>query len=157
MNKLRNLAIAVITSFGLSFLVQLEGYKLKAYLDGANVPTICVGHTKGVRIGDVATKAQCEVYLKEDIKVSEAVVRKYVKVTITQNQYDALVLFVFNVGETNFRTSTLLRKLNASDIIGASDEFVKWNRITVNGSKVESKGLTNRRIAERNLFLKDYL
>lgn len=72
-----------------------------------------------------------------------------VKVPLNQNQFDALVSFAFNLGLGNLKSSTLLKKLNASDYIGASKEFERWNRA---GGKVLN-GLTRRRIAERDLFL----
>lgn len=157
--KARIAALAVLSAFGLSELVTGEGgYVRNAYLDSAGVPTICVGHTRGVKMGDVATRAQCEAYLREDLRWSEAAVRRLVKVPLTQHQYDTLVIFTFNVGEVNFANSTLLRKLNAGDTVGALHEFPKWNKIRDPKTKalVVSRGLTNRRAMEMRLFLKDY-
>lgn len=73
-----------------------------------------------------------------------------VEVPLNQNQFDALASFTYNLGETNLSSSTLLKKLNAKDYTGASNEFLKWNRA---GGKVLN-GLVRRREAERNLFLK---
>ena len=70
-------------------------------------------------------------------------------VELTQGQFDALVSFAYNVGSRALSTSTLLKKLNAGDIKGAADEFLRWNK---SGGKV-MPGLTNRRKAERALFL----
>lgn len=155
--RLRNLAIAAISAVGLSALISLEGTKLTAYQDGAGVWTICQGHTKGVYKGMKATTAQCEAFLREDIKTFETVVKKYVKAPLTQNQFDALVIFAFNVGEASFRNSTLLAKVNRQDYAGASQEFTRWVLITdpKTGQKVVSKGLYNRRLAEQQLFLKE--
>jgi lysozyme len=72
-----------------------------------------------------------------------------VKAPINQNQFDALVSFVYNVGAGNFAKSTLLKKLNKADYQGAGDEFLRWNR---GGGKVLN-GLIRRRDAERSLFL----
>lgn len=159
MGKLRNLAVAVVSAFGLQYLVTLEGYKLKAYPDGAGVWTICVGHTKGVRQGQTATRAQCDKWLEEDLRYFSHVVRTSVRQPVTQNQFDALVIFAFNIGETKFKSSTLLRKLNAGDFIGAANEFPRWNKIKdpATGKLIPSKGLSNRRRAEQQLFIKDMI
>lgn len=158
MMSLRNLAIAVIGSAGLSLAMYWEGLKLDAYLDEAGVPTICYGHTKGVKMGDRATKAQCEAYLREDMAWAQRDVRTLVKVPIGQNQFDALTVFTFNVGTTNFSTSTMLRKINAGDLCyGAANEFQRWSNLRDYKTKELrfSKGLYNRRTAERDLFIKD--
>jgi lysozyme len=81
-------------------------------------------------------------------------VEKHVIVPLTDNQYAALVSFVFNMGETNFRNSTLLRRLNAKDYAAVPAELAKWNKVTVDGQKVPSMGLTKRRKAEAELWLK---
>ena len=75
---------------------------------------------------------------------------KYVSGTLTQNQFDALVSFCYNVGQSNLLSSTLLKKLNNKDYKGASNEFLKWNK---SGGKV-LQGLANRRKDEREVFLK---
>lgn len=155
--KLRILAVAVLSSLGLSTLIDGEGMRTEAYLDGAGVPTICVGHTKGVKMGMKVTEYECEVFLRQDLAWSEAAVRRLVKVPVTQHQYDALVLFVFNVGEAQFANSTLLRKLNSGDTAGALAEFPKWNKIRnpKTGKLEPSRGLSNRRRMEMNLFIKE--
>jgi len=155
--SLRNLGVAVISSVGLSLAAYYEGLKLDAYLDEAGVPTICYGHTKGVKMGDRATKAQCDRFLTEDMAWAQAVVRKSVTTPITQNQFDALTVFVFNVGAGNFNSSTLLRKLNLEDHLGAAAEFPKWSNLRDSRTSQLrfSKGLWNRRMAEQALFLKD--
>lgn len=155
---IRSFVAAAISSLGLSILIQWEAVRTTAYLDSAGIWTICVGHTKGVYQGMKATRDQCDVWLKEDLKIAERAVQRFVTYPISQNQYDALVIFTFNVGVEAFRTSTLLRKLNAGDIIGASNEFPRWNKERDPKTKQHrvSKGLTNRRKAEQQLFLKDY-
>jgi len=76
-----------------------------------------------------------------------------VKVALTQNQFDALVSFVYNLGVEAFRTSTLLRKLNNADYRGAAAEFKRWKNATVNGKLTELAGLVRRRKSEEQLFL----
>ena len=81
--------------------------------------------------------------------------RRSWRVVITPRQRAALVSITFNIGSGGFRRSTLLRRLNAGNYEGAADAFLMWNKITVNGRKVVSLGLSNRRERERALFLKD--
>lgn len=134
---------------GISLIQSFESLRLKAYDDGVGVPTIGWGHTKGVKWGDTCTKEQADQWLLEDLAVAEKAVNAYVKVDLSQGQYDALVSFTFNVGTGALKSSTLLKKLNAGDYLGAADEFPRWNK---GGGKV-MKGLTRRRAAERELFL----
>jgi lysozyme len=143
---------------GRKAIAQHEGTRLTAYLDSVGVWTIGVGHTaaagapapkKGMKI----TAAECDEILARDLAAVEADVNRLVKVPITQNQFDALVSLVFNIGGTAFRKSSLLKKLNAGDVAGAGAQFLVWNKGTVKGKKVAIKGLTTRRQAERALFL----
>ncbi|NEP37557.1 lysozyme, partial [Moorena sp. SIO3B2] len=86
---------------------------------------------------------------RQDLESSESTVSNLVKVSLTDNQFSALVSFVFNIGPTAFRRSTLLRKLNHGDDQGAANEFLRWNK---GGGRV-LLGLSKRREAERKLFL----
>ena len=134
---------------GIQAIQGYEGVKLHAYLDSVNVPTIGVGHTLGVKMGDVITPEQAEEFLRSDLKSAEYAVNNYVTAPLNQNQFDALASFVFNLGSGAFKSSTLLKKLNSVDYQGAADEFPKWNKA---GGKV-LQGLVNRRAAERTMFL----
>lgn len=125
-----------------------EGIKLKAYLDSVGVPTIGFGHTKGVKMGDVCTLAQAQEYLKEDLKSAVNDVNRLVQVKLTQNQFDACVDFVFNLGGTNFAKSTLLKYINEGNFVAAANEFPKWNK----AGGVVLAGLVKRRQAEKELF-----
>ena len=87
--------------------------------------------------------------MREDIKVAEKAVSEYTDVDLSQNEFDALVSFTFNLGGGAFRRSTLLRKLNEGDRAEAADQLLRWNRA---GGKV-LRGLTRRREAERTMFL----
>ncbi|MEJ0003475.1 MAG: lysozyme [Pararobbsia sp.] len=107
------------------------------------------GHTgPDVHYGMDITRELADAWLRADIVVAEAAVKRWVKVPLTQGEYDALVDFVFNVGAGNFRRSTLLRKLNAGDKDGAMAEFARWNR----AGGVVLGGLVKRREAECMLF-----
>lgn len=128
-----------------------EGLRLTAYKDGGGVWTIGYGHTgSDVREGLTIPLSEAERLLTRDLRVAEGHVNDAVKVKLTQNQFDALVSFVYNVGGGAFRSSTLLKLLNAGDYEGAANQFPRWNKD--NGKVVN--GLTNRRHEERELFLR---
>ena len=127
-----------------------EGDRLVAYQDSKGVWTIGYGHTRGVFPGMTCSQQQSERWLIEDLAWAEAMVNRFVKVQLTQNEFDALVDFVFNVGSGNFKSSTLLKLVNANDMEDAVREFVKWDHC---GGK-EVAGLLRRRQAEAQLFSK---
>ena len=136
---------------GLELIKKWEGVKLTAYLPTPNdVWTIGYGHTKTARPGMTITLQEAEKLLVQDLSWVEEALAKHVKVPLNQNQYDALSSFVYNLGETNFASSTLLRKLNEGDYTGAADQLPRWNK---QKGKV-LRGLTNRRLEEKALFLK---
>ena len=131
-----------------------EALRLEAYLPTAHdVWTIGWGHTATARQGMTITTPQAEKLLRDDLKWVREVLAKDVKVPLTQPQYDALASFVFNLGGANFRSSTLLKKLNAKDYTGAADELLKWDKQRQSGKMVTLRGLTKRRKEERELFL----
>jgi len=129
-----------------------EGLRLTAYKCPAGVLTIGWGHTKTVERGMTVNKEYAEILLTNDIAEFEDAINKLVKVTINQNQFDALVSFVFNVGTENFKNSTLLKKINAKDFTGAAKEFLRWNKARKNGTLVVMQGLQRRREMEKDLF-----
>jgi len=142
---------------GLALIKQSEGFRGNAYPDpatGGKPYTIGNGTTvypsgMPVKLGDKVTEQQADAYLRNDVKKFEAAVSKAVKVKLTQGQFDALVSFTYNVGPAKMTSSTLIKKLNAGDVKGAADEFLRWNKAA---GKVMA-GLTTRRAAERALFL----
>lgn len=138
---------------GLALIKSFEGLRLKAYQDQAGVWTVGYGHIRGVRPDAVCTEAEAELFLKTDLNSAESAVHDLVKVELTSNEFSALVSFVFNLGKSAFAGSTLLKKLNAGDYLGAAKEFKKWNKIRIKGKLTPSKGLDRRRAAEAALFL----
>lgn len=133
---------------GISLIKQHEGLRLTAYQCSADVWTIGYGHTQGVRMGDTCTQEQADAWLLEDVERAEKAVRRE-GLELTQNQFDALVSFVFNVGETAFKSSTLLKKIKANPYDPSiASEFAKWKYA---GGKVIT-GLANRRTKESNLY-----
>jgi len=141
---------------GLDLIKSFEGLFLKPYLCPADVPTIGYGtimypNGKKVTLKDPEiTQAQAEEYLAHEVNEKAAGVEKYVTIPINQNQFDALVSFAYNLGVGALQKSTLLKLLNAGNISGAAEQFLRWNK----AGGVELKGLTRRREAERSLFLK---
>ena len=144
-----------ISQRGLELIKEFEGFSANAYLCPAKIITIGYGNTfyadgTKVKLGDQISKTDA-------LKLLEVVVNRdfadkifpYIKVKVTQNQFDAMVSLAYNIGVGNFSKSTLLKKVNAGDFVGASNEFLRWNKA---GGK-ELLGLTKRREREKQLFL----
>lgn len=136
---------------GTALIKQSEGLELQAYPDAVHIPTICYGSTYGVKLGQTATLQECEELLVRDATYAGKALDRHVQVQISQRQYDALVSFVYNVGETQFRTSTLLKRINAGQCKLAAAEFDRW--VYAKGKKL--RGLVRRRANERKLFETD--
>lgn len=133
---------------GINLIKQHEGLRLEAYRCPAGIYTIGYGHTAGVRRGDVIDERRAEQLLADDLKKFEGVVSRECP-GVNQNQFDALVSFTFNLGETNLRKSTLLKCVKANpDNQNIYTEFLRWNK-----SKGEVlPGLIRRRKAEADLY-----
>ncbi|ECD3895791.1 lysozyme [Salmonella enterica subsp. enterica serovar Gloucester] len=138
-----------VSDNGRAFIRAREGVKLVAYQDGGGVWTIGYGHTRGVKQGQVINHEQADEFLNNDLRQVESCISERVTVALNQNQFDALVSFVFNVGRQAFSDSTLLKKLNEGNYRAAADQFTRW--VYDNDQFVQ--GLYNRRVAERDLFL----
>jgi lysozyme len=155
--KLSNQGIKLIKSF--------EGLRLSAYRDVAGIWTIGYGSTryhdgKPVKPGDkLADEQQADALFNNTLGQYEDAVNKYVKVPLTQSQFDALVSFTYNEGTGALKESTLLKKLNEKDnpdsYRDAADQFLVWNKITSpqTGEKEACTDLSIRRRQERQLFL----
>ena len=126
-----------------------EGCRLAAYRDSAGTLTIGYGHTDGVQDGDTCTPEQAEFWLNSDMTAAGLWVSRYVTTELTQNQFDALSDWVFNLGAGNFEESSLLRYVNARQFDAASEEFPKW----FHAGGVVLPGLVSRRAAEQQLFV----
>lgn len=143
-----------ISAKGYALIKKLEGFRASAYLDTGNVWTIGFGTIKypdgrAVKQGDSCTEDQATQWLMNDCKWVDTCLDRYLTVNITQNQFDALASFVYNVGETQFTKSTMLRLINANQSRAAAEQFDRW--VFDDGRKVE--GLANRRTAEKQLFI----
>lgn len=144
-----------INQAGLNLIEQFEGCKLAPYLDVVGIPTIGIGTTHypdgtPVTMKDPAiSKAEAYAFLKSHLQQDCNSVEQKVKVALNDNQFAALVSFVYNLGAGAFGSSTLLKRLNAGEIQKAADEILKWDH----AKGVAVAGLTRRRQAERALFL----
>ncbi|WP_319469516.1 lysozyme [uncultured Pseudodesulfovibrio sp.] len=129
--------------------------------DGAKNCTIGYGHLlhRGActkedyeKYTDGWSRKQAQEVFENDVTEHEKIIKKHVKVNLSQGEYDALVHFVFNVGEPGFKTSTLLKKLNDGNYEGVPDEMRRWNKGTVDGQRQVIEGLKNRREDEVEIF-----
>lgn len=133
---------------GIALIKEFEGLRLKAYLCPGGVWTIGYGHTAGVKPGMVISEAQAEEYLKADLIAFERYLNG-LGLALNQNQFDALISFIYNVGTGNFSNSTLLRKVRANPQDNSiMDEFLRW----VYSKGRVLPGLQRRRLAEMKLY-----
>ena len=142
-----------VSSKGLELIKEFEGFSSVAYLCSAKKATIGYGNTfwedgRAVKLGEQISKSRAEALLLHTVSGFAQGVSDRVSVTLTQNQFDAMVSLAYNIGLGNFGSSTLLRKVNERDFAGASFEFLRWNR---SGGK-PLLGLTRRREKEKLLF-----
>lgn len=140
-----------ISENGIKLIKNFEGCRLEAYKCPAGVWTIGYGHTGAeVHAGLKITQEQANKYLKNDLLIHCNNVSRLVKKPLTQNQFDALVSFEYNVGYGNFASSTMLKLLNQGKYSEAALQFGRW----VYANKKVLSGLVKRRQAEKDLFLK---
>jgi lysozyme len=145
-----------------------EGKVNRVYKDQAGFPSIGIGHKltslqiasgnlviNGEKVSYVngLTDQQCHDLLAQDVVPAENEVNQAVKVTLNQNQFDALVDFTFNCGVAAFASSSALIAINSGQFDAVPIDFEKWNKITVNGEKVPCPDLTKRRAKEAALFM----
>ena len=133
---------------GIELIKHFEGCELEAYKCAAGVWTIGYGHIKGVTPESVITQEQAEQMLVEELNEYEGYINNMVTVPLSQNQFDALVSWVYNLGGGNLKASTLLKVVNSGEFNGVPEQIMRWNKA---GGKV-LEGLTRRRQAEADLF-----
>lgn len=142
----------------LAIIQEFEGFRERAYVDTDGTPVIGYGLSKvdgrKVRLGDRISVAKANAVLSQQVLELRSQVESMVTVELNDNQLSALTSFAFNVGIYGFESSTLRKKLNAGDYAGAANEFPRWNKAHIRGKKVPLAGLTRRREAEKQLFLK---
>ena len=148
------MSMVKISANGIALLQSLEGYKTTAYKGSDNIWTIGYGHTgpevvKGLKI----SHQQAIIFLQSDISKFEKIVSNALTNPVNRNQFDALVIFAYNIGGTSFKNSTAVKMINSNNYELVPDWIEKWNKI----DGVISPGLQNRRAAEVNLWNTPYL
>ncbi|MBV5290603.1 lysozyme [Pelodictyon phaeoclathratiforme] len=135
---------------GFALIRKYEGLRLATYVCPGGKLTIGYGHTgPDVTTGKKIDEEEANALLVKDVQRFERAVNGLVTAPMTQGMFDALISFSFNLGVGSLKSSTLLKKLNAGNLTGAADEFLKWNKA---GGKVLA-GLSARRESERERFL----
>jgi len=137
-----------ISQEGIALIKKFEGCELKAYKCAAGVWTIGYGSTKGVEENDTITQEDADKLLTEEMSEYEGYVNDMVESDLKQNEFDALVSWVYNLGPSNLSSSTLLQKLNNKDWDDVPNQIKRWNKA---GGEV-LQGLVRRREAEALLF-----
>lgn len=138
----------IISTAGVDLLTHFEGLRLEAYQDSVGVWTIGYGHTKGVTPSMKITESQANNLLKTELIEYQNYINEMVEVKLSQCQFDALVCWVYNLGPTNLKNSTLLTLLNQGVKFQIPEQIRRWNRA---GGKI-LKGLVRRREAEALMF-----
>lgn len=145
---------------GFKLITDFEKLRLKAYLDQVGIPTIGYGTTRlngyPVSLGMEINELVADALFMGEANSTVDFLNTVIKVSVNQNQFDALLSLTYNIGKAAFSSSTLLRELNAKRPI-RGDYFYRWNKVTINGKKVVSKGLERRRKAEYQLFTDEEL
>lgn len=142
---------------GLEFIKEREGYRESAYRDDGGVWTIGFGTTwidgRRVTFGDTCTLDQALSWIGRDLDEAANCINNNVRRELTQNEFDALVSLVYNIGCLSFKKSSLVKVLNKGGI-PYRDLFLRWNKVThpVTGKKVVSNGLRNRREKEWSFY-----
>ena len=135
---------------GIDLIKEFEGYSESVYMCSGGVYTIGYGHTRGVEVGDTCTQEQAEKYLREDVKEAEGTVEVLITVPLTQNQFDALVSLVYNIGSGHFYDSTIRRVINCK--VADREEYRRAWMMWIKAGGKKRKGLIRRREAEFKLF-----
>lgn len=148
------------TPQGIDFIKQFEGFRTMPYQDIAGLWTVGYGHLMkpgdGTVVGSPITMGQATALLAKDLSTAETAVNNC-GVSLTQNEFDALVSFTYNCGVGAFNMSSTKKDLIAGNKQKAADEMLLWNKAKdpKTGQLVVSQGLDRRRHAERELFLKE--
>ena len=148
-NAAKNTVIAggIATMISTPFIAKWEGLELKPYKDVGGVWTVCYGETKGIDIHKTYTKQECEEILIKRVSEFNANIMEHVKVDIPYTLEASITSFSYNVGESAFKKSTMLRKINRKDFKGACKELDRWVYV----GSMFVRGLSNRRKAEKKL------
>lgn len=146
----------ITSNRGLQIIKDFEKFEPTAYQDQVGIWTIGYGTTRypdGTRVspGDEIDEIQAHNYLRHEVMIIESKLNSLIKVFLKQNQWDALVSLTYNIGIGAFRGSSLLKVLNRTGEID-KDLLTRWNKVTIDGEKVTSRGLAKRRELEWQLY-----
>ena len=144
-----NVIMREINQAGLDLIKEFEQCRLVTYADQGGLPTAGWGTRVAMPVGTRVSQAWADARLLEMLTVVEHGICADVKVTLSDNQFSALVSLVYNIGLGAFSNSTLLRDLNSNDLSGAAAQFLVWNKV----QGLVSEGLVRRRAAEQALFM----
>lgn len=156
---------SIAAAIALPVISYFEGRSLVAYVDPVGIPTICDGATKGVKLGDKATPAQCDARTTADLLEAISIVQGCADVPMNPNQLAAFASFTYNVGSgkkgvkdgfcvlKNGNKPTIIKRLQAGNYTGACDGLLAW----VNAGGRKLNGLVKRRQAERELCLRPWV
>lgn len=141
---------AAVAMSGGYLIAPNEGKVNQVYIDPVNIKTSCYGHTGSeLKLGQKFTDDQCLDQLAKDLSSHDMQMMNLVRVPLTDYQHAAFLSFTYNVGVGNFKSSTMLRKLNSKDYEGACEELSKW----VFAKKQKLNGLVTRRQQEKSMCL----
>ncbi|MEM9837592.1 MAG: lysozyme [Pseudomonadota bacterium] len=139
---------------GLNLIKAYEGFSATPRRDERRGDSFIVGYGHHTDTpASTITQHDADLMLAKDVGPIEQLIRDTVRTPLNQNEHDALVSFVFNIGAANFKRSTVLAKLNEGDKLGAAEAFERWTKARVDGKLMKLDGLVRRRAAEKSLFL----
>ncbi len=145
-----------ISDQGLAVLGELEGFRNQVYRDQAGNLTIGFGHkltaAEAAKYKSGITRDQAMELLRGDVSIAEASILRNVSSALTQEQFDGLGLFVYNVGSGAFANSSVLRDVNAGNLVNVAADMEQYNKVRVGGQLVVSNGLVYRRWREAWIF-----
>lgn len=142
-NRVRSsVAALALSAAALVGLVTYEGYRGEAYIPvEGDVATLGFGSTSGVKAGDTTDPITALQRTLADVARFEAALKRCVKVDLFQHEYDSYIQLSYNIGSSAFCNSTLVKKLNTEDYVGACNEILRW--VYFQGNRL--KGLVSRR------------
>lgn len=160
-NAVRSVVAALaLSAGGVAVLNQEEGYSNRVYLDSIGLPTVCTGHMdRSMRVGDYYDDRTCRELLRRDTASVHAMLVRNIKVPLYQWEYDALMLLCINIGNANCASSTLFKKINRGDYVGAAAEFPRWRFAGGRDCQIRSNncyGVYVRRYTEQAMWKGEY-
>ncbi|MEM1379719.1 MAG: lysozyme [Pseudomonadota bacterium] len=139
---------------GLNLIKAYEGFSSSPRRDERRGDTFVVGYGHHTTTpSSQISQRDADILLAKDVAPIETLIRDSVRTPLNQNEHDALVSFIFNIGADNFKRSTVLAKLNEGDKLAAAEAFERWTKARVDGKLMKLDGLVRRRAAEKSLFL----